>query len=334
MPGFGAALGRRSTSYKPRLKSSKPQATTPGKPKLGTAKQGPGGLGANAAKPGFKTPPAATKPKPRPALAPQSQQPDSIYNSAVDLAGRKEEQALTDLGGQETAVKRDFGIEDPTDPFSRVNALKNTFLARQKARSVGIAGQGLLYSGTHERAMARTRNEEEQARSELRKAYEAAIGAIGAQKAGVKFNSEEERAQAFEDWLARAPEADAPADPEADPAAGDAAVVPGPEAPPKGAPKGTLGAPGPAKGLVGTVSQGTQGVGGNLANSFGNQNTGFGKPPTVTAKNKKAAEFQKKADAAKARLKAEQEAKKREGAARMQVARKPAPKVTAKKKGR
>lgn len=218
-------LGR-GRAYSPRVKSSKPQRTTAARPGLsGTAKPGKAGVGGLGAqfgnKPSFKTPPAAKPaPKPAPKLEPQEAQPDSIYNDAVDRSVRREEHDLTDLQGQETAIKRDFGIEDPSDPFNRLNGLKKAYLARQKGQSVALAGRGLLYSGSHERAIARTRQEEEQARAELRKAYDAAIGQIGSAKAGVKFGSEEERAQAFQDWLDRAPEADAAAAPEAEAPAG------------------------------------------------------------------------------------------------------------------
>lgn len=172
-------------------------------------------------KPGIQRPSGPQAPAPAappadkpgvPAPAPQKAEPDSGYNQAIDRTNRREQSSLGQLDTAEGAVKRDFGIDDPTDPFSRANALKKTFLARGKAASASLASQGQLYSGTHERALDRTRTQEEAARSDLRKTYEAAINQIGAQRAGVKFGSEEERAQAFEDWLARAPEADVTAE--------------------------------------------------------------------------------------------------------------------------
>lgn len=204
-----ARPGKGGLGYTPRAKQQKNNRP---RPRVGVAGPGKPGVGKNNpkfAKPGFAK--GVGKPKPGVAKKPMVAQPaapDSTYNDAVDLAGRKEERRLTELGGQEEAVKREFGIEDPTDPFSRANALKSAFLTRQKAASAGLASQGQLYSGAHERSLSRTRREEEEARHGLRQAYEGAIGAIGAEKAGVKFATEEERAQAFEDWLARAPEAD------------------------------------------------------------------------------------------------------------------------------
>ena len=168
----------------------------------------------NSGKPNLGQPKPTVRQKPQPQAQPivgRSAQPDSVYQGAIDRIERRQEHELGELQGQEQSVRHDFGIEDPTNPFSRVEGLKRAFLARQKAASAGLAAQGQLTSGAHERAVARTRREEEQARAELRRAYEGAIGQIGAAKAGVKFETEEQRAQAFENWLARAPESQAPA---------------------------------------------------------------------------------------------------------------------------
>lgn len=179
------------------------------------AKSGPKpGLGKSAPTRGYgKSAPA--KPVGRPS------QPDSLYNDRVDLAGRQEESRLGQLEGQEQAVKHDFGIEDPTSPFSRAEGLKRMFLQRFRGASAGLAAQGHLYSGQHERALARTRRDEEEARAGLRSQYDAAIGQIGAAKAGVKFDTEEQRMQAFEDWLARAPESEASSETAAGPMPGE-----------------------------------------------------------------------------------------------------------------
>ena len=203
---------------------------------VGTAGKGVGKLAPQAktlstAKPVVGKAPAVAAPK-RPAVG-ERFAPDAAYNQQVDIAERKGEQRLAELGNQENDIKREFGIEDPTEPFSRANTLKQSFLARQKAASASLASQGQLYSGSHERALSRTRREEEQARSELRRVYEGAIGQVGAEKAGVKFNTEEERTNAFEAWLARAPEADVALDEEAPAAAAGA-----PKAPPSAADTG------------------------------------------------------------------------------------------------
>lgn len=155
-------------------------------------------------KPGLGPQPTTTPKSP----VGQHATPDSQYYNDVDTAKRKEQSSLGQLDDAQQGIEHEYGFTDPTNPFSRVNSMKQAFLARRKSASVALASEGKLYSGTHERAIARTRSEEEAARAELRAAYEAAIRQIGASKAGVKFASEEERNQAFEDYLARAPEAD------------------------------------------------------------------------------------------------------------------------------
>lgn len=198
-----------------RRRGQKMGTVKPGKPSQQPFKAG-GGI-----KPGLGAPakPVATAKAP---VVGKSAQPDSTYHRTVDLAGRRETQRLGDLDTQERGIKFDFGIDDPTNPFSRAEGLKRAFLARQKAASAGLASQGHLYSGAHERALGRVRLDEEQARAELRSTFDQAIGQIGSARAGVKFDTEEQRNQAFEDWLARAPDSEG----EVAPAAAATAPVP------------------------------------------------------------------------------------------------------------
>lgn len=203
--GFGnTRKGRGAAPFAPR-RNQRPGL-------IGAAKPGQGALapGVGAAKPGFAP---ANQAAPKPAAKPigHPATPDSQYYNQVDLANRQEESRLSQLDSAAQSTKFDFGIDDPTNPFSRAEGLKRAFLSRYRGVSAGLAAQGHLYSGAHERALARTRTDEEQARAGLRSAYEQAIGSIGAAKAGVKFSTEEQKNQAFEDWLGRAPDSEAPA---------------------------------------------------------------------------------------------------------------------------
>jgi hypothetical protein len=189
--------------------------------------------GANIPAPAPSTPrpglgqPAA--PAPRPVVG-QHAAPDSTYNRQVDTATRKGEARLGQIEGAEQHLKFDFGIDDATNPFSRAEGIKRAYLAKYKGASAGLASQGQLYSGAHERALKRTRREEEEALANLRQVFNSSMDAFGAEKAGIKFDTEEERNAAFESWLARAPAAEdlaggaAPAAPKAGPAARPAAV--------------------------------------------------------------------------------------------------------------
>jgi hypothetical protein len=196
------ALMPKKTVVAGTIKSVKPKPTlTPG-PTGGPARP-------PSPKPGLETAPSPATPA-RPKPVPQKPEFDQPYFDAVDRVNRREQSSLSALDQKEQAVKFEFGLDDPTNPFNRANAMKAAYLARARAASANLASRGQLYSGAHERALSRTRREEEQARFALRNEYESAINNIGAQKAGVKFDSEEEKAAAFEAWLARAPEADVP----------------------------------------------------------------------------------------------------------------------------
>jgi hypothetical protein len=89
-----------------------------------------------------------------------------------------------------------------------VSGLKKAYLNRRKTASAGLAAQGQGYSGAHERALARTRQEEEAAYNELRNAYMAAVSSLSEKERETKYSSEEARDAAFKEWLDRAPEAD------------------------------------------------------------------------------------------------------------------------------
>lgn len=190
---FGGTMGPKASinapSYKPNPNRQGPAA--PGRPGKGWG----------------SAPQPANKPQVAPAAnAPQGQHaaPDSLYNSSVDLAEKKGTEALAQLGGQETQIKHDFGIDDPTNPFSRAEGLKRSYLARMKGQSAQLASQGQLYSGAHERALARTRFEQEQAYNQLRDAYNQAMANVNSAKQNVANMTEEEKNNAFAAWLSRA----------------------------------------------------------------------------------------------------------------------------------
>jgi hypothetical protein len=268
-------------------------------------------------KPGLGGGPAAPA-APKPAAPRARPEGDSQYNDRIANVDRREEERLGELEGQSTAIEHEFGINDPTNPFSRAEGLKRAFLARQKGRSAGLASQGQLYSGAHERAMSRTRLEEEQARAELRSAYDQAQAGISSAERGVKWDTEEERRQAFEDWLQRqedapvaAPEdvvAPKPAAP--GPKPGDIVMPDGTtkpnaaatEGPPKIVPGGSGGQAQPSSSggkTVGTVTQGSSGIG-KL-------------PPTVQAKGQKLANKNRGQGQGKLRPKGKQKVKQNGG---------------------
>lgn len=279
--GFGAAGRAVARGYRPRRPGQ--SAGRAGRPKFGAGAQrlpgvGKPGVGAPAVqKPGLGQPgAAAAKPAAQPqAAVGQHAAPDALYNSQVDLANREGESRLTGLTGQERGLKHEFGIGDPSNPFSRVEGMKRMFLARRKAASAGLAAQGQLYSGTHERALSRTRLEEEQSRAQLRSAFDQAMGGIGNAKVASNFQTEEQKNQAFEDWLARAPQAEDLTTPADEGPAPEAAAPAGAPKPAAAAPKPPVNntGPGPSAALVQgaqTYGQGAQA----LINAFNGSGKG------------------------------------------------------------
>jgi hypothetical protein len=157
---------------------------------------------------------APAAPKARGAAAPVGQhfEPDEAYNRTINRSTRVEGERLSSIAGERQQTEHEFGINDPTNPMSRAQGLKQAYLSRRKAASAGLASQGQLYSGAHERALAKTRADEEQSYNDLRNAYMGAIGGLNEKERETKYASEEERERAFQDWLERAPEADEPLD--------------------------------------------------------------------------------------------------------------------------
>jgi hypothetical protein len=182
------------------------------------------GVAPGTGRPGRPNRPAPpNKPKPE-AKPPEGRHPefDEPYQRTIGNIDADEATRLSNIADARSSTVSEFGIDDPTNPSSRAAALKRAYLARRKAASAGLASRGQLYSGSHERALLRTRQEEDRAYGELRSAYMAAMAGLSEQERNVTFQSEAEREQAFQDWLARAPEADVGNDP----TAGDAGDTP------------------------------------------------------------------------------------------------------------
>jgi hypothetical protein len=142
----------------------------------------------------------APAPAPRVAATPTG---DAGYNSNLDLIKREEETALSGLRDSERRTKFDFGIDDPTNPNSRMMGLKNAWLAHRKGTSAGLANQGHLYSGQHERGLANSRRKEEAATSDLKAQHTDALARISEARKSVQFDAEGKRQNAYQDWLDR-----------------------------------------------------------------------------------------------------------------------------------
>jgi hypothetical protein len=184
--------------------------------------------------------PAPVKPvTPAPAAAAPVQrtaagfQPDSIYNNAVDFSNRGYQQTSGNLDEEERATRHEFGIDDPTNPFSRQAALKKIYLARGRATTNSMASRGQLYSGASQRGAAQVRLGEERDTAALRGEYESRLKDIAGRRLEAQRAAEEERLRAQEEWMARQEPADYDTAAAPAPAAPKAAKKPQPKKPVK-----------------------------------------------------------------------------------------------------
>jgi hypothetical protein len=134
--------------------------------------------------------------------------PDSIYQNDSDAADRREKERLGELDTEERNTKFEYGIDDPTNPFSRVAGLKKAYLARAGGDITSQAARGQLYSGSTQQQLNNTRFDEEKDNAELRKSYETAIGNIGRARTQAKYDTEDTKRRAYESWFGRQPEPD------------------------------------------------------------------------------------------------------------------------------
>lgn len=131
--------------------------------------------------------------------------PDTAYNSEVGLAQRQFEHGQSQLNDQERRTRHEFGIDDPTNPFSRLAELKRTYLNQGKARSANIASQGALYSGQHQASLRNNRRNQEKASAGLRSEYEQLLSGIRDQRQQLTFQREGAGNAAMQAWIARQP---------------------------------------------------------------------------------------------------------------------------------
>lgn len=172
----------------PRMRGSEPKAPPKGLP----AAKFPGNpfTGLTAAQQ------AAPKPPPQ-------WTPDSGYNDAVSLAKRNYEAALGGYDKAERETEHEFGFNDPTNPFSRVNEAKRTFLGRGKAITASTAARGHLYSGIHQARRDANLREEDKHMAAQRRAYEERLDAIRTGRATAASTREEEELRARMDSMTR-----------------------------------------------------------------------------------------------------------------------------------
>lgn len=77
---------------------------------------------------------------------------DATYDSQVGLNTRNYNDTITGLDAQGQQTLRDFGLDDPSDPFSRAKALERAYHQRETGTTNSMAARGQLYSGANQSA--------------------------------------------------------------------------------------------------------------------------------------------------------------------------------------
>ncbi len=154
---------------------------------------------------GFR-PPAAPSASPSPA-SPQAQPFDDAYEDQVGLANRQYGQTVEGINYQQGQVKRQYGFDDPSDPFNAMAMLTRAYQQGQR-RTLNTAGN--VYSSAHLRNTDANRFQYMQSEGDLRSKYQEALHALEQQRAQAGIDRDTTIGNAKLDALGRAPRADDP----------------------------------------------------------------------------------------------------------------------------
>lgn len=124
-----------------------------------------------------------------PAPPPQAQPVDPAAEQRKILIQQQLGDTNASIDQQETDLKRQYGLDDPTDPFSRAALLKQSYQNRVRGTGNSYAAQGQLYSGAIQNAQNANATNYQQGTDALRKAQDAQIGNLERQRAAAIFNA-------------------------------------------------------------------------------------------------------------------------------------------------
>lgn len=104
------------------------------------------------------------------------------HDTTVSGLRNQRDQSLTSLAGQEINTRQDYGIDDPTNPFSRARQLQQQFQSQRQGATNSFAARGQLYSGALSRRQNTVRSGYEQGQDELLRGYQSALAGINQQR--------------------------------------------------------------------------------------------------------------------------------------------------------
>lgn len=106
----------------------------------------------------------------------------AYQSSLADIAKRRID---SDAGAEydTAAANKDFGINDDSNPFSRMANLRKRHTIANRGINTGMAAQGQLYSGAYNNAVDSERMQDADMRNTAQSDYDAAIRGIADRKA-------------------------------------------------------------------------------------------------------------------------------------------------------
>lgn len=200
MPSYGSSwtrVGRR----RPRASIGRPKRPVRKPPRI------------QPAGPAYAPKPPVVPPKPQ---APQAMPFDAIYQGDTALAQRAYGNAQANLEYQRLRTRQEYGIDDPSDPFSKAASLKRNYEQGQR-RTLNTAGNN-LYSSAGQRNLDEGTRGYNQAYSGLRRSYDDTLYGLTQQENEAALARDAAIQAALAGRIERAPRPEDPAPAEAGPA--------------------------------------------------------------------------------------------------------------------
>lgn len=204
MPPYGSSWTRLPRRRRPRAGIGRPKRPVRKPPRI------------QPAKPAYAPKPPAAAPAPPKPLAPQPLPFDPIYQGDTSLAQRSYANTQAGLDYQRLRTRQEYGIDDPSDPFSKAASLKRNYEQGQR-RTLNTAGTN-LYSSAGQRNLDEGTRGYNQAYSGMRRAYDDTLFGITQQENEAKLARDAAFQAALAGRLDRVPRPEDPAPTEPGPA--------------------------------------------------------------------------------------------------------------------
>lgn len=139
-----------------------------------------------------QTPSPSTDAKPSPAPAPSGPSPlplDPNLLAQQDLIQRQLASQLAGYDAQRQTAIRQFGLDDPSDPFSRQALLQKSYDQRVRGTTNSLAAQGQLYAGAYVNQQNFNTNNYQQQHDALRKQQDSLLAQIEQRRKDAQFSA-------------------------------------------------------------------------------------------------------------------------------------------------